>query len=152
MRIRKALASVVALAVAVTSMSTNVAVSANTVEIAAKAVEAAAPTPKYAMDLDGNLDVVTQEGVEPITAQMVVTSGGLDAYGGEAVYTEDKNGVSGQAIDLGGKHGILLDNVDVDRTYSVSFRLKRDDHNQNGPTHGNTPICMVGEKMRMIPG
>lgn len=146
MRMRKVLASVVALAVAVTSMSTNVAVSANTVEIAAKAVEAAAPTPKYAMDLDGNLDVVTQEGVEPITAQMVVTSGGLDAYGGEAVYTEDKNGVSGQAIDLDGKHGILLDNVDVDRTYSVSFRLKRDDHNQNGPTHGSTPICMVGEK------
>ena len=146
MRIRKMLASVMALAVAVTSMSTNVAVSASTVEIAAKAVEPTIHTPKYQVDFDGNLDVVTQEGVEPITAQMVVTGSNLNAYNGEAEYTEDKSGAAGKAIDLNGKYGILLDNVDVDRTYSVSFRLKRDDHNKSGPTKDNSPICMVGEK------
>lgn len=146
MKIKKVLAGLMALAVTVTSMSTNLAVSANTAGIAAQAVGSEDPTPKYEMNLDGNLDVATQEGVEPVTAQLVVTSDGLNAYSGEAQYTEDKNGNSSQAVDLDGKYGILLDNVDVDRTYSVSFRVKREDYGQNSPTKDNTPICMIGEK------
>lgn len=146
MKIKKVLAGLMALAVTVTSMSTNLAVSANTAEIAAQAVESKEPTPKYEMNLDGNLDVVTKAGVEPIAAQLVVASGGLNPYSGEVQYTADKYGNSNQAVDLDGKYGILLDNVDVDRTYSVSFRVKREDYGQNSPTKDNTPICMVGEK------
>lgn len=98
---------------------------------------ASALLPKYEMKFDGSLEVSGTADTMPQIS--LVTSGeSLPAYAGEAVYTEDA--VDGQAINLSNGYGVLMDQVVMDETYTVSFSAKL-----VGDLGWAWPICSVSE-------
>lgn len=87
-------------------------------------------TPKYEMSLEGDLAVTG--GLEP---KLVTFGGSLPSYEGDAEYID---GIDGQAINLAGKYGFILENVAVDSTYTVSFYGKSNSRMQN-----HRPVCFI---------
>lgn len=117
MRMRKALARilVVVLIFSVVAPASQIVVeSAGAVSV---------QVPKYWMDFEDNLNVMTN-GAEPVEAQMKVFKMEAD-YTGEAELVEDAE--RGKVLRLG-EYGFDLPHLSLDDSYSVSLWVKQEQH------------------------
>ena len=113
MNMKKTLAGVMAVAMTATMLPGSMFAALETVE--AKTVSSSLPEAKYEMNFEDGLEVTGRKG-ESATVSTWVKYGAAE-YQGEITYAD---GHAGRALDTAETYGIVVGNVDVDDTYTIS--------------------------------
>lgn len=116
MKLKKMLAGVMAFAMTATMLPGSMFAVPEMVEAATET--SSLPEAKYELALDGNLDVTGSGAVGQ--SVRLATGGNYGIYEGEGVYDTGHDGTS-QALSTGsGTYGFVLENAELDSTYTVS--------------------------------